>query len=187
MEQIYAEGKKFEKLDSLATGEYEECSFVSCDLTGADLSGFVFTNCRFSGCNISAAKLSGTSLRNVGFTDCKLSGLQFGDCNDFLFEVSFNGCILQYASFYQCQLKKARFSSCNLAETDFTSANLSEAVLDNCDLSLANFENTNLEKADLRTAFNFSIDPVTNRIRKAKFSVNGVGGLLHRFDIELTY
>jgi hypothetical protein len=47
------------------------------------------------------------------------------------------------------------------------------------------FDNTILEKADLRTAFNFSINPVNNRIRKAKFSIAGLAGLLDQFDIEI--
>ena len=30
-----------------------------------------------------------------------------------------------------------------------------------------------------------SIDPETNRIKKAKFSISGVLGLLHKYDIEI--
>jgi hypothetical protein len=48
------------------------------------------------------------------------------------------------------------------------------------------FENTLLEKADLRTAFNYSIDPEMNRVKKAKFSIAGVTGLLDKYDIEIS-
>jgi fluoroquinolone resistance protein len=47
------------------------------------------------------------------------------------------------------------------------------------------FENTILEKADFRTAYNYTIDPVQNRIKKAKFSVTGIAGLLSRYDIAI--
>ena len=49
----------------------------------------------------------------------------------------------------------------------------------------AAFENTILEKADFRTSFNYSIDPGKNRIKKAKFSLAGIAGLLEKYDIEI--
>jgi fluoroquinolone resistance protein len=52
-------------------------------------------------------------------------------------------------------------------------------------LNKAIFENTILENADLSTSSNFSIDPETNRIRKAKFSRLGIVGLLDKYDIEI--
>jgi fluoroquinolone resistance protein len=58
-------------------------------------------------------------------------------------------------------------------------------VFDNCDLSKASFDNTILEKADFRTAFNYSINPESNKIKKAKFSVSGIAGLLDKYDIHI--
>jgi len=40
-----------------------------------------------------------------------------------------------------------------------------------------------LEKADFREATNYFIDPEKNRIKKAKFSLNGLPGLLIPYDI----
>lgn len=42
-----------------------------------------------------------------------------------------------------------------------------------------------MEKADFRTSYNFSIDPDVNRIKKAKFSLDGVRGLLDKYDIQI--
>ena len=70
-------------------------------------------------------------------------------------------------------------------EVDFTASDLSAALFDNCDLQGATFEGTNLEKADFRTAYNYTIDPVQNRLRKARFSQSGIAGLLRNFDIEI--
>ena len=44
-------------------------------------------------------------------------------------------------------------------------------------------DQTILEKADFRTAKNYSIDPEQNRLKKAKFSLSGVVGLLRKYDI----
>jgi len=71
-------------------------------------------------------------------------------------------------------------------EVDFTESDLADALFENCDLFRASFDRTILEKADLRTAINYSIDPDNNRIRKAKFSKSGLAGLLHKYDIQIS-
>ena len=62
---------------------------------------------------------------------------------------------------------------------------LTGCVFNNCDLTKATFENTIIEKADFRTSFNYSINPEINRIKKAKFSLSGIAGLLDKYDIEI--
>jgi hypothetical protein len=47
----------------------------------------------------------------------------------------------------------------------------------------ARFERTVLEKVDFRTSYNFSIDPEVNRMKKARFSLAGIAGLLGKYDI----
>ena len=54
-----------------------------------------------------------------------------------------------------------------------------------CDLRDAKFERSNIEKVDFRTSFNYSFDPDTNRIKKAKFSILGIPGLLNKYDIQI--
>jgi uncharacterized protein YjbI with pentapeptide repeats len=58
-------------------------------------------------------------------------------------------------------------------------------MFDNCDLTGAVFDHTNIEKADFRTSYNYTIDPEINRIKKAKFSILGVSGLLDKYDIDI--
>ena len=72
-----------------------------------------------------------------------------------------------------------------MKEVDFTESDLTEALFDGCDLNGAIFQRTNLEKANLETASNFNIDPENNRIKKAKFSADGLYGLLHKYDIDI--
>ena len=124
------------------------------------------------------AKLVKTALREAKFKDCKLLGLHFDDCSDFLFEVDFENCILNLSSFYKLKIKDTKFKDCILHEVDFTEADLTGALFDNCDMRGATFEHSVLEKADFRTAYNYSFDPELNRIRKARFSRMGIAGLL---------
>ncbi|WP_311316321.1 pentapeptide repeat-containing protein [Kaistella jeonii] len=63
--------------------------------------------------------------------------------------------------------------------------NLSSADFTDCDLSQTIFQNTNLEKADFRSAFNYTIDPENNRLKGAKFSLAGISGLLGKYQIKI--
>jgi uncharacterized protein YjbI with pentapeptide repeats len=72
-----------------------------------------------------------------------------------------------------------------MKEVDFEDADLCQSVFNNCDLLNASFVKTNLEKADLRTAYNYTLDPEANKIKKARFSSQGVVGLLAKYDIEI--
>jgi uncharacterized protein YjbI with pentapeptide repeats len=72
-----------------------------------------------------------------------------------------------------------------MEEVDLSDSDLSSCLFENCNLNRAVFENTILDKADLRTAYNFSIDPEKNRLKKTKFSLRGTPGLLDKYDIEI--
>jgi fluoroquinolone resistance protein len=177
--------KKDHSEEALSPGEYDNCQFNNCNFANGNLSQIVFIDCTFTNCNLSGAKLQKTSFRDCTFKDCKHIGLHYFNCHDFLFAVTFENCNLNLASFYRMKIKKTHFKNCNLQEVDFTETDLSATVFENCDLDLAIFENTILEKADLRTAFNYSINPENNYIKKAKFSSLGLAGLLGQYDLEI--
>jgi uncharacterized protein YjbI with pentapeptide repeats len=177
--------KKFDKNDLLAKGEYENCIFSNCNFADGDLSEFKFIDCTFNGCNLSLTKLGKTVFRDVKFKDCKMLGLRFDICNEFGLSLSFDGCQLNHSSFYKVKIKKTVFRNSQLRETDFTGADLTSAVFDNCNLEQAVFDHTILEKADFRTSYNYTIDPEINRIKKARFSISGVSGLLEKYDLDI--
>lgn len=167
------------------SSQFENCRFVNSDFQGAHLSGLVFIDCRFEGCNMALCHLDNSGLQNITFTDCKLSGVAFSKARDFLFEVHFENCLLDNAVFYQRKNKGGRFINCTCTETDFTEADLTNALFDNCNLHRAFFGNTVLKNADLTTSYNYIIDPDTNVLKKAKFSVHGLAGLLAKYDIVI--
>jgi uncharacterized protein YjbI with pentapeptide repeats len=68
---------------------------------------------------------------------------------------------------------------------DFSEADLTASDFDGSNLQLALFEKTNLEKVNFSTANYFQIDPSTNKVKKAKFSLVGLPGLLSKFDLEI--
>ncbi len=190
MEEIYVSDKTFQRenftQNILPKGEYENCVFENCDFSGCNLSGFKFVEVVFNDCNLSLAKCSKTAWRNITFKGCKMLGLRFDESLEFGLEFSFENCTLTHSSFYQMKIKKTVFKNTQLQETDFTEADLTAAIFDNCDLHKAVFENTNLEKTDFRTAYSYAFNPDMNRLKKAKFSVAGIAGLLQKYDIEIS-
>ena len=136
-------------------------------------------------CDFSMARLRGSSFRDVKFISCKLLGLRFDECNPLLLSFSFQGCVLNFSSFYKLKLKGTFFKACKLEEVDFVETDLTNARFEQCDLTRASFENTVFVGADLRTASNYSINPEKNKIKKAKFSMPGVIGLLDQYDIVI--
>ena len=101
----------FDKTDfsneTFETGEYDTCVFNSCNFSRTTLSKSVFANCEFINCNFESPILSNASFKEVFFQDCTLLGMQFEYCNDFLFEVSFESCVLQVCSFFKMNLKNS--------------------------------------------------------------------------------
>jgi len=188
MEQAYLADKTFDQQsfrEGPVLGTYDSCTFRNCDFAKSDLSAFTFIDCIFQNCNLSQAKLIRTLFRDTQFIDCKMLGLSLDQCNPTGLTMSFEHCVLNFSSFYQVKLKHSRFVNCQLQETDFTGSDVSGSVFENCDFEKAVFDHTILEKADLRTSFNYAINPETNRIRKAKFAWPAAAGLLVAFDIEI--
>lgn len=171
----------------LADREFVQCTFINCDFTKSDLRNNDFESCHFKQCNFSMAVIDGAGFRNAVFTGCKVLGVDFTRCNKFLFSFSFHECLVDYCTFFGTKLKKTRFEDCSMKEVDFSEADLTASVFKNCDLAGARFSNTILEKADFRTAHNFSIDPDGNRVKKAKFSASNLAGLLHKHQLDIDY
>ncbi len=189
MARAYIEEKQFDTIDftqkPLTEADYENCTFVNCNFSGSTLTNIIFAECTFTDCNLSLAIITQTAFKIVAFKNSKLLGLHFENCNPFLFEVYFENCILNLSSFYKLKIKKTRFVNCSLHEVDFAAADLTSAVFDKCDLTGSVFQNSIIEKADFSTAYNYSINPEINKIKKAKFSLAGITGLLDKYDIEV--
>jgi fluoroquinolone resistance protein len=183
-DSVIFENKNF-RTNPPETGDYEECRFIGCDFSDSSIADIVFIDCEFNGCNFSLTKLTQTSFREVKFINCKLLGLHIEDCNVLTLSMTFESSSIELCSFIKLRLRNTGFSGCKIIESDFTESDLSGSVFSDCDLQRTIFRQTNLEKADFRNAFNYSIDPDLNRIKKAKFSSTGLKGLLDKYEIEI--
>ncbi len=185
----FIDSETFIRLDYSASplqkGEYDNCIFKGCNFSGSDISGIVFTECEFIDCNFSMTKAKDTAFKEAEFNSCKMTGFNFSALHPFLLAMNFTGCLLNLSSFHQVKLKNARFINCHLQEADLTEADFTGASFAGCNFKHTVFENTILEKADFRTALHYSIDPENNRIKKAKFSLPEVRGLLDRYGITI--
>ncbi len=119
----------------------------------------------------------------MAFAECKLLGLQFTACPDMLFGVHFDQCQLRYASFAGRAMPGTRFAQCGLEEANFADADLTGAVFADCALAGAVFQNTRLAGADFTTATGFVIDPETNPLLGACFTLAGLPGVVAKFGL----
>lgn len=187
MENITNVHITFEKVNlidkKINNREFEDCIFRNCDFSNSDFSNNTFIDCEFVDCNLSMTKLVNSSLKSVSFSNCKLLGIEFFTCDDFLFEVGFQECILDYSSFANKKMPKTNFDNCSMKEVSFVGTNLSQSIFENCNLDLAIFSDTILAGVNFTSAYNYKIDPEFNPMKKAKFSNAGIVGLLDKYDI----
>jgi fluoroquinolone resistance protein len=169
--------------DDINNNEFSNCTFHTCDFSNGIFSSGIFIDCIFESSNLTMAKLFICQLNNNTFKNSKVLGVNFSDCDDVPFSVRFEGCILDYCSFSKKKMPKTSFVSCSMKGADFSEADLSKSVFSNTDLMNAVFHRTILKEANFATASNYIIDPETNTIKKAVFSVHGLSGLLNTYDI----
>lgn len=174
------ENKDF-SIEPLLESSYEQVCFVQCSFT--DLAGIDFIDCVFQECNLSNVSVKNCKISDIEFVHCKLTGVNFSESKDFAFAAIFESCILDYAIFERKKLNKTVFSNCKIHNADFTQSDLSKCKVHNCDFWDAVFDGTNLSGIDFSTSKNFTIDPTSNNIRKAKFLSSDLAGLLTKFDI----
>ena len=189
MEEFIHLDKTFDRVmyfDKKVTGrEFDHCQFNNCDFSNTVFADCVFSDCTFTDCNLSMVKLPASSLKTVSFVKSKLLGIRFDECEDFLFSVAFAECILDYSWFSRKKMPKTVIGDSSLKEVNFADCDLTKAVFSNCNLQGTVFESTILKEADFRTAYNFAIDPEKNMMKNAKFSTDGLVGLLQKYDIKI--
>lgn len=82
-------------------------------------------------------------------------------------------------------MKNSSFNGSKLHESHFTNTCLSGAQFLEADLLGTVFHNCDLSKANFSTAIQYAIDPRTNKLKKALFSLPDAVGLLLGFDITI--
>lgn len=163
--------------------ESELVEFVNCSFS--DISSVAFTDCIFKSCNFSNCKTANTRIQECRFIDCKLLGMNFTGVKDLSFEAHFEACLMDYSYFDKKNLNRSSFKNCRLHAANFSQADLSRCTFTGTDFQEAVFQNSNLSGLDLTTCSNLVIDPENNTIRKAKFRMDQLPGLLLHYDIQI--
>jgi fluoroquinolone resistance protein len=165
--------------------EYNNCTFKKCDFSDTEFHLCKFIDCAFEHCNLSMVKWGKSTLTNAVFKDCKILGVNFSTCEDFLFSVQFESCMLDYSSFMRKKMVKTLFRKSSLKEVTFTDANIAGSVFDECNLLETVFRNTDLTSVNFSTALNYIIEPELNIMNKAIFSAHGLEGLLTKYNLKI--
>lgn len=165
--------------------EFSECKFEKCDFSQCDFSWCIFVDCVFVNCNLSNIKIQDAWFQVVTFLDCKILWVSFDKISTFLLDWEFKNSSISLCSFNKLNIKNTKFIDCKIGESDFVACNLSGCDFSGTDLHLARFQWNNLEKADLKTAINYVIDPTDNKVKWASFAYPEVLGLLNSFWIKV--
>jgi fluoroquinolone resistance protein len=121
----------------------------------------------------------------LGDSACKIAGAEFFKCEKTFFSANFKNSLLQYCNFSDLNMKNSSFKGSKLKDSHFTNTILKGADFSDVDLSGTVFHNCDLCNADFSSAVQYDIDPRTNKIKKAKFSLPEAAGLLRAFDITI--
>jgi uncharacterized protein YjbI with pentapeptide repeats len=119
-----------------------------------------------------------TVLRRVEFKKSDLRGMNFEAAAEFGFGIACENSRLDNCSFVRRKMKDTPFRGGELRECYFAGCDLSGAVFDGCDMTGTTFEECNLSGADLRTAIGYVINPLDNRVARARFSEQNLAGLV---------
>lgn len=170
---------------SLHDRRFLGCLFKNCIFSKTGMQNALFSSCRFLNCSINLPKLEGCRFQSAHFKECKITGAEFFVAERRFFSPTFEKSLLYFCNFSGLNLKNSRFQKCQLKECHFTDSNLSGVSFDECNLSGTIFHSCDMKKADFTSAEAYIIDPRTNGIQGARFSLPEAVGLLRGLDIEL--
>jgi fluoroquinolone resistance protein len=168
---------------------FESCRFEGCHFVETDFQRCQFIDCEFINCNLSNAKIKNCLFSEIVFDGCKLIGMNWTEVKWPLVKltspVKFYKSNLDDCSFFELDLSELTMEFCLAKRVDFRGSNLSHGSFVETDFEGALFLGTNIELCNFSDAVNYVIDPMQNKIKKAKFSMPEAMNLLLAFEIEV--
>ncbi len=177
-------GEDFSMKD-LPEKTFYNCIFKECNFTGTILNETDFDSCEFIDCNFTNPVIKQTKLNDVIFSRCKLMGLNFYECSQFSFNLIFSNCSINSCNFSDLKMKGSKFTKCKITDSYFQETFLAGVSFEGSNFKNTLFHNANLVGASFCNVSGYSIDPLVNNVRKAKFTVPDVLNLLSGFNIEI--
>jgi uncharacterized protein YjbI with pentapeptide repeats len=184
--ETYYENRCFSGLECRGL-EIEDIEFFQCRFEGSQfLEGTLrrcrFEQCTFEKCDLSVIKPVESRFIEVRFLKSKLLGVDWTLAATPV-TLAFQGCNVSHSALPRLALRKLELTQCVAREVDFTGANLSKADFKGTDFLGSRFVETNLSEADFSGARNYAIDPRTNRIKNAVFTLPEALSLLSALEI----
>ena len=187
------EQTEFDGLDirhrQICSARFESCKFIACDFSEAEFIDCRFSECVFRGSNLNIVKLDGTRFIDTEFRECKITGVNWTslDWNSVALSAPFyfDDCDLSYCVFSGLKLPELQMTRCKAHDVDFSECDLRDSDFFATDLTNARFNGTCLDRSNFRDAVNYAIDPLTNSVEGASFSVPEVLSLLNTFKISI--
>ena len=184
------DGKRFERVRYDADVKlhiYSECVFARCHFEDIALKDIVFSNCRFESCTFRNVDVSGLRMQNMALFECACIGIDWSEARRtgklFPFFKEIRACTLKFNNFFRMKIAKLSVEDSSLLDCAFMECDLSGSVFRNVDFQDTTFQECDLAKADFREARNYRINTTSNRVRKARFSLPEVVGLLDNLDV----
>jgi uncharacterized protein YjbI with pentapeptide repeats len=174
----------------IQSSQFENCIFNHCFFVDAEFNTCRFVNCEFIHCDLSLVRVPESVFISIRFENSKVIGINWTQAD---WEAAvlgkplrFVNSALNHSTFIGVKLIDTHFLNCSVVNVDFRETNLSGTDFSGSDLDGSLFTNTNLKGADLSQGRNYAIDPGTNNLQGAKFSLPEAMSLLYNMDIELT-
>lgn len=162
------EHETFSELDfqgrELHGKDFYRCTFRASQLQESQWRRCKLEDCVFTGCDLTRVQWQQVALRGVRFEDSKLMGIDWTNVSANP-EMTFDGCVLRYASFVGHSLRKTAFVKCSAQEANFFDLDLTEADFSETNLTGSNFRGCTLTRTDFSRAVGAFLDPALNRLK----------------------
>ena len=168
---------------NLVEHSFQNCLFTSCRFRETEMQSANFRFCVFKESEFVLTKVHNVTLNDASFESCRIMGINFSEFNNFGFFPAFKNCVIDNSIFNGICLRKGKIFTCKLVDCDFSACDFSEADFTNTVFKHVTISQCNLEKADFRYCQGYRINPDTNRVRKAKFSLPEAQSFLSFLDI----
>jgi uncharacterized protein YjbI with pentapeptide repeats len=99
--------------------------------------------------------------------------------------LGFSQCLIRSCNFNFLKLPKTPFLECTIIETDFIGTNLKSSNFSGSTFRNVSFNNTNLCETNFQNAQGYVINPLTNQIKAAVFSLPDAISLLESMGVKL--
>lgn len=166
---------------------FYNCTFTNCDFTESDFSFSLFSDCTFTDSNLSLIRLAETKIHSAQFNRCKILGVDFTQCSKLIFKIDFRESHITKCTFSVLDMTESEFIDCNIIECDFYRAKLAKSDFSGSDLKDTVFEETDLTSADFSNAKNYSINPLTNKVKNAEFTLPDAIHLLDALGVKINF